>query len=92
MTHEIHNPMAVVHRDLPGRDGSRYQTLRLVVQRQGADSALVSLIFQNAGGHRLAGTRLGMCTISTVDETGVHLGPDQVMARALRAVLQAPGR
>lgn len=92
MTHEITNSLLERRRQLPMRDASRYQTLKLVVQRQGSDSAIVSIIFTDAGGHRLADTRLALVKVSTVDEEGVHLGPDQMLMRALMALVQQPGR
>jgi hypothetical protein len=92
MTHEIMNALAQRRRRLPNRDDSRYSTLKLVVQRMGADSAIVSIIFTNVGGQRLSDTRLGLVRVSTVDETGVQLGPDQMLSRALKALLEQPGR
>jgi len=88
MTHEIMNALAARRRRLPDRDSSRYSTLRLVVQRMGADSAIVSLIFTDVGGNRLQDTRLGLVRVSTVDETGVQLGPDQVLWRAMTALFE----
>jgi hypothetical protein len=92
MTHEIMNALAQRRRSLPNRDDSRYSTLKLVVQRMGADSAIVSVIFTNVGGHRLSDTRLGLVRVSTVDEAGVQLGPDQMLMRALMAIMEQPGR
>jgi hypothetical protein len=92
MTHEIFNAMVERRRDLPSRDGSAYRTLRMVIQRQGADSAIVSLLFTDAGGHRLSDTRLGLVTISTTDEVGAQLGPDQILWRALEALYRRPAR
>lgn len=88
MTHEIFNPLALRNRRLPDRDNSRYQTLRLVVQRMGADSAICSVIFCDVGGHRMKESRLDLVRVSTVDETGVQLGHEQMLLRAVRAVLQ----
>ena len=92
MTHEIYNAMVARRRQLPDRDASAYRTLRLVVQRQGSDSAIVSLLFTDVGGHRLTDTRLGLVTISTVDEIGTQLGPDQILWRALKALQGSPDR
>jgi hypothetical protein len=92
MTHEIMNALAQRRRSLPNRDDSRYSTLKLVVQRMGADSAIVSVIFTNVGGHRLSDTRLGLARVSTVDESGVQLGPDQMLMRALMAIMEQRGR
>jgi hypothetical protein len=92
MTHEIMNALAQRRRRLPDRDSSRYRTIKLVVQRQGADSAIVSIMFTDVAGQRLSDTRLGLAKVSTVDETGVQLGPDQMLMRALMALMERPGR
>jgi hypothetical protein len=88
MTHEIMNQLGLRRRSLPDRDGSRYQTLKIVVQRMGADSAIVSVVVTDVGGNRLQDTRLDLVRVSTVDETGVQLGTAQMLLRAVRAAVQ----
>ena len=86
MTHEIHSPLAERHRDLPDRDRSSYQTLKLVIQRQGRQTATVSVVFTNASNGRLDDTRLGCVRVSTVAADGTPLPPGEMLERALRAL------
>lgn len=86
MTHEIMNALAQRRRSLPTRDGSRYQTLKLVIQRTSKHTAVVSLMFTNVGGHRLSDTRLAMAHIMTVHPDGSDLTPQEVLREALDAI------
>lgn len=86
MTHEIMNALARRQRTLPDRDESSYQTLRLVLQRNGFRKAVVSLIYTDVGGHRLQDTRLATATIDTHDAQGNALRPGPLLRNALRAL------
>lgn len=83
MTHEIMDELARRARDLPDRDGSHYQTVKLVVQQQGRRQAIVSLVVTDAGRHRLQDTRLGFAIVSSVDQVGRQLPPHLLLQRAL---------
>lgn len=86
MTHEIMNALAERRRRLPDGDNSRYQTLKLVVQRSISGTAIVSLVYTDAGGHRLKDTRLGVATIDTHDRNGDPLTSSRLMRAALDAL------
>ena len=86
MTHEIMNELALRRRLLRKSDVSRYQTLKIVVQRQGLTRAVVSLVYANAGGGRLSDTRLGTCTIGTLHPDGRALDPREIMEAAVAAL------
>lgn len=86
MTHEIMNALASRRRALPDRDGSRYQTLKLVIQRSGYRKAVVSLMYTDVGGQRLQDTRLAAATIDTHDAQGNELRAGPLMRNALRAL------
>jgi hypothetical protein len=88
MTHEIHDEIGRRSRALPDRDGSRYQTVKLVVQRQGARTAAVSFVVVDVGKGRLQDTRLGFAVISTVDNVGRQLPPLMLMLRAQETLLK----
>jgi hypothetical protein len=87
MTHEIFSELARRQRNLPDRDGSRYQTVKLVIQRSGRNSAVCSLVFVDVGGQRLSDTRLAFAVITTTDSVGRQLSPMALMARATNAIL-----
>lgn len=86
MTHEIMNALARRRRALPDRDASRYQTLKIVIQRSGRQRAVVSLVYTDVGGQRLQDTRLAAATIDTHDELGVPLSSGPLLRRALDAL------
>lgn len=86
MTHEIMNALAARRRSLPDGDNSRYQTLKLVVQRSISGKATVSLVYTDVGGHRLQDTRLGVATIDTHDRNGDPLTSSRLMRAALDAL------
>jgi hypothetical protein len=86
MSHEIVNEMAQRRRDLRLSDHSRYQTLKVVVQRMGLTQAIVSLMYTNVGGHRLSDTRLGTAKISTLHPDGRALDPREIMEAAMKAL------
>lgn len=87
MTHEIMSELGRRNRSLHNRDQSHYQTVKLVVQRQGRDSAAVSLVVTDVGNHRLTDTRLGFAIISLTDEVGRELAPHYLLLRAWNALM-----
>ena len=86
--HEIAS--AMIHRRslLRDSDRSRFGTLRLVVQTQGLDKCVCSVIQERIGGGRVDGTRLGFAVISRVDAEGRPLPPEFLLKRALEALLK----
>lgn len=87
MTHEIHHELARRNRQLPNRDASAYQTVKMVVQRSSRVTAVVSLVFTNAAGQRLTDTQLAFAVISTIDSVGRQLSPLALLVRAQNALL-----
>lgn len=86
MSHEIMNALAARKRQLPNRDASQYQTLKVVVQRSRPGFALVSLVYTDVGGRRLQDTRLGTAEIPTHDDQGNAHRPGPLLRNALRAL------
>jgi hypothetical protein len=86
MSHEILNQLGVRRRQLLNRDASRYQTLKLVIQRSRPGKAVVSLVYTDVGGHRLQDTRLAAAEIDTHDAQGEALRPGPLLRNALRAL------
>ena len=86
MSHEIMSALAARRRSLPNRDESRYQTLKVIVQRAHQGKAVVSLVYTDVGGQRLQDTRLGTAYIDTHDAQGNPLRPGPLLRNALRAL------
>lgn len=83
MTHEVYAAAAARRRALPDRDGSQYDTLRLVVQRSGTSRAMCSLILERIGQQRVAGSRLAFATIPTTDPNGRSYSLESMLEMAL---------
>lgn len=83
MAHEILNSMAERRRKLPIGDASRYRNLRLVVTRDGPDTACVSLLVVNAKNETLSDTRIFVARISIRDENGLLVSDAVALQRAI---------
>jgi hypothetical protein len=84
--HDIRHPLATRNRRLLNRDASKYQTLKVVVQRSRPGFAVVSLVYTDVGGQRLQDTRLAAAEIETHDSRGKALRPGPLLRNALRAL------
>lgn len=89
MSHEMKNPLAMRERRLPERDASRYQTLKLVIQRNSSKSAVVSLMFTTVGGQRLSDTRIACANVLTHHPDGRDLSPLELIEEAVLAIKHA---
>jgi hypothetical protein len=88
--HEVNTPAAPRRRTLRDSDGSRYGTVRLVVQAQGFDYAIASVVIERVGGGAIEGTRLGFCTLKRRDPSGLLLSPLQLLGQALDRLRSEP--
>lgn len=84
--HVIYNAAIPRRRPLRNNDSSRFGTLRLVIQTQGPDLCVVSVVRERVGGGAMDGTRLAFARISRTDGEGVMLGTLELLERALDAL------
>lgn len=90
MSHEIFNAAVARNRLLRDSDVSRFGTLRLVIQTQGLDKVICSLIIERIGGGRISGTRLAFTVLPRRDVNGRTFTPVELLGNALDSLRSEP--
>ena len=70
MQHELLHAAAARRRELPDKDASNYQQVRLVLDKVGVNTVLVTLLVTDVGRHRLQDTALGRWKVPLRDSAG----------------------
>lgn len=86
MQHELLHAAAERRRQLPDRDASNFQQVRIVLDKVGVNTVLVSLLVTDVGRHRLQDTALGRWKIPLRDSAGRAHTPKALLRLALEAM------
>ena len=84
MQHEILHAAAERRRQLPDRDASNFQQVRVVLDKVGVNTVLVSLLVTDVGRHRLQDTALGRWKIPLRRSDGSWMAPKELLRLALQ--------